>query len=160
MILVKTELGNQVLKDRSVALTPRQRAVFIMIDGRRSVDDILQASQAAGVTQEDIDRLVQTGVAQEADGSLPAYAPTAAAELAPIPEGGLGPRSTLQERFAVAHPLAAELTSGLGLRGFRLNLSVESARTYDDLLAVAAKIKEAVGDEKFEPLRKALKGSS
>jgi hypothetical protein len=44
------------------------------------------------------------------------------------------------------------------LRGFRLNLAVESARDYDDLLALGLKIKEAVGDEKFEPLRKALKG--
>jgi hypothetical protein len=155
MILVKTELGNRVLKDRSVPLTPRQRAAFIMIDGRRSLDDILQASQAAGVTREDMFHLVRSGVAQEA-GKLQSYAPTAAAELGSVRDGPA--RTTLQERFAAAYPIASQLTADLGLRGFRLNMVVESARTYDDLLAVGARIKEAVGDEKFEPLRRALKG--
>jgi hypothetical protein len=44
------------------------------------------------------------------------------------------------------------------LRGFRLNLSVESAGSYQDLLALAPKIREAVGDAKFAELDKALKG--
>jgi hypothetical protein len=37
MILVKTDTGQQVFKDRSVRLTPRQRSAFILFDGRRSV---------------------------------------------------------------------------------------------------------------------------
>ncbi|MDB5897007.1 MAG: hypothetical protein JWP22_1640 [Ramlibacter sp.] len=158
MILVKTQLGHHALKDRSaVALSPRQRAAFIMIDGRRTVDQILSASQAAGVTADDIDRLVQTGVAQEAGADLPAYAPTTAAELAPLADAAQPTRSGNQKRYDAAYPIACQLTAGLGLRGFRLNLSVEGARTYDDLLALGMKIKEAVGDDKFEPLRKALK---
>jgi hypothetical protein len=157
MILVKTELGNQVLKDRSVLpLTPRQRAAFIMIDGRRSVNDILQSSQAAGVTREDIEHLVQTGVAEQTGATLHAYAPTATMDLAAVPDGPS--RTSLQERYAAAYPIASRLTSDLGLRGFRLNLAVEAARTYEELLAVGARIKEAVGEEKFEPLRRALKG--
>jgi hypothetical protein len=158
MILVKTELGHQVLKDRSVVLSPRQRAAFIMVDGRRTVDQILRASQAAGVTAEDIDRLVQTGVAQEAGVELHAYAPTDVAELAPLADLPAPQRTPAQERYAAAYPIATRLTAELGLRGFRLNLAVESARDYDDLLALGLKIKDAVGDEKFEPLRKALKG--
>jgi len=43
MILLKTEIGQQVLKDRSVRLTPRQRSAFILFDGRRSVADVLAA---------------------------------------------------------------------------------------------------------------------
>lgn len=40
MILVKTEAGQQVLKDRSVPLSPRQRTAFILFDGKRSVDEV------------------------------------------------------------------------------------------------------------------------
>ena len=37
-----------------------------------------------------------------------------------------------------------------------LNLAVEGAGNYDDLAALAPKIKEAVGPEKFKPLDDAL----
>jgi hypothetical protein len=50
------------------------------------------------------------------------------------------------------------LTASLGLRGFRLNLSVESASGYDDLLALFPKIQAAVGTEKAARLERALKG--
>ena len=38
---VKTEKGQQVLKDRSVSLTPRQRSAFILCDGKHSVQQLL-----------------------------------------------------------------------------------------------------------------------
>ena len=45
----------------------------------------------------------------------------------------------------------------VGLRGFRLNMAVEGAADYKALLEIAPKIREAVGDEKFMELYKALK---
>ena len=59
MIPVKTLTGQQVLKDRSVPLTPRQRAALIVIDGKRS---IVQVVQSAGVAPEDIGRLLELGL--------------------------------------------------------------------------------------------------
>ena len=44
----------------------------------------------------------------------------------------------------------------LGLRGVRLNLAVEGATSYEDLLALSPKIRDAVGVDKFAPLAKAL----
>ena len=38
MIYAKTETGQQVVKDRSVPLTPRQRSAFILFDGKRTVE--------------------------------------------------------------------------------------------------------------------------
>jgi len=61
-----------------------------------------------------------------------------------------------KERYQAAYPIATELTAGLGLRGFRLNLAVEGAGSFEDLAALAPKIREAVGDAKFERLDKAL----
>ena len=53
MIPTKTPAGLQVLKDRSVALSPRQRTALILIDGKRRIAEVLQA----GATPEDIERL-------------------------------------------------------------------------------------------------------
>ena len=56
MILVKTEAGQQVFKDRSVPLSPRQRTAFILFDGKRSVDEVLAAGN--GIAREEIDQMV------------------------------------------------------------------------------------------------------
>ena len=57
MILEKTSVGQQVMKDRSVPLSHPQRAAFILVDGKRSVDEILRATQMVGVTVDDIAHL-------------------------------------------------------------------------------------------------------
>jgi hypothetical protein len=44
MLIVKTESGHQVMKDRSVVLTPRQRAAFILVDGKRTLAQVLAAT--------------------------------------------------------------------------------------------------------------------
>ena len=148
MIPAKTATGQQVLKDRSVSLTPRQRAAFILIDGKRSLDDVLTATKAAGVTREDIERLFQLGVV--AAGGTQQVTPSANDET---------PRNaTPQERYAAAYPVATKLTAALGLRGVRLNLAVEAASGFDDLRALAPRILDAVGAEKFSELDAALRG--
>ena len=147
MILAKTPAGQQALKDRSLPLSMRQRAALILVDGKRSVENILQSTDAAA---EDIAHLrslqlvdvagaAQTGAAHEA-------------QLAPEPPTD----RSAQERYAAAYPIATRLTAGLGLFGVRLNLAVEAASSYEDLVALAPKILEAVGVEKFKPLHRAL----
>lgn len=64
MVPVKSAAGLQVLKDRSVALSPRQRAAFILVDGKRSVQELL-AHAAGAVSAEDIDRLFELGLVDE-----------------------------------------------------------------------------------------------
>jgi len=59
MIPVKTAAGQQVMRDRSVKLTPRQRAALILIDGRRSLADVLDATRAAGIDRSDLERLFE-----------------------------------------------------------------------------------------------------
>lgn len=163
MILVKTQAGQQVMKDRSVPLSPRQRSAFILFDGKRSVDDVLAAG--TGIAREDIDQMVALGVLAPADGqpvaaapesSKPAPAPTApaAAPIAPVSAAAGSGRST-QQRYKDAYPIATQLTGNLGLMGFRLNLQVEGTTSYEDLLALAPKIRAAVGPEKAAALDRA-----
>jgi hypothetical protein len=174
MILVKTEAGQQMFKDRSVRLTPRQRSAFILFDGRRSVSEVLEAGM--GIARADIDQMVELGLLGQVGGSADAAnAETVAIPLTPAPASARsGDMRALrsqpeisalsvapversnQQRYKDAYPIATQLTGSLGLRGFRLNLSVEGSSSYEDLLALAPKIRAAVGADKAVALDRAL----
>jgi hypothetical protein len=154
MSIVKTETGLQVMKDRSVPLTPRQRSVFILVDGRRSMAELLAASAAMGVSQEDVEHLFALGLITDSS-PKPSAAEQAVAAAHDEVLKEHNSRSPVQ-RYQDAYPIATRLTASLGLRGFRLNLAVEAAGNYEQLLELAPRIREAVGPEKFVPLDKAL----
>lgn len=162
MILVKTEAGHQALKDRSVPLSPRQRSAFILFDGKRSVDDVLAAGM--GIAREDIDQMVALGVLEPVGGKTaspmvgeaPAEPSRPAAQAAAPPPAPPASGRSKQQRYKDAYPIATQLTGSLGLMGFRLNLQVEGTTSYDDLVALAPKIRAAVGAEKAAALDKAL----
>lgn len=155
MTIVKTEAGQQVMKDRSVPLTPRQRSAFILFDGKRGIEEVLAATATTGVTRADIEHLLHLGLLADTQRTQPMEAAGAAQEPA---ADAVEPARSAQERYAAAYPLAIKLTSSLGLRGFRLNLAVEAATSFDELLAVAPKIRDAVGAERYQPLGEVLGG--
>jgi len=142
------------MKDRSVPLTPRQRSAFILFDGKRTLDQVLAATAVTGVTREDIDKLIELGLLTDAAPQETAGEVAAAQAQAAAVEHHK--HRTPQERYAEAYPIATRLTASLGLRGFRLNLAVEAAGSYEQLLEVAPRIREAVGPEKYAPLDNAL----
>jgi len=84
MILVKTSAGQQVLKDRSTDLTQRQRAALIVMDGRRTLAEVMQSSGAA---PDDVTRLFELGLVVDVAVS---HAPTEPAPLMPGRARALG----------------------------------------------------------------------
>ena len=168
MIYAKTESGKNALQDKSLGLTPKQRSAFIMFDGKRSVEEVLKLTFALGVTGDDLNRLVALGLLMPLDEgvalrpliqnvSTPALAESGAApEPAPAQPSGAAATTSDQAQYAKAYPIAVRLTSNLGLRGFRLNLAVESSRDLEALKDLGPKIKDAVGLEKFKELEDAL----
>jgi hypothetical protein len=147
MRLAKTEAGMRVLKDRSVTLSPRQRAAFILCDAKHSREHIVAATRSVGVTDEDIQHLLATGLIAEVPDAQEDQARRAAEALR---------ARTPQQRYAEAYPIATRLTASLGLKGFRLNLAVEHALDYPQLCEVAPRIKEAIGAQAYAPLETAL----
>lgn len=171
MVLVKTQAGQEALKDRRGSLSSRQRSAFILFDGKRSMGEVLAATAAMGITQDDVQAMIAQGLLAPLSGQpLPVFANAAASPASASADAAEAPGTDLgtiaspvegsgrspKERYQAAYPIATELTAGLGLRGFRLNLAVEGAGSFDDLAALAPKIREAVGDEKFERLDHAL----
>lgn len=145
MKYAKTEAGQQAFKQRSPLLSARQRSLFILFDGAKTLEQVLAATAGIGVTPADADHLL-------AQGFLAAAVPAAAAPAA----DGLAAR-TPQQRYTDAYPVATRLTASLGLRGFRLNLAVEAAQGHEDLLALLPRIQEALGPQACLELERALK---
>jgi hypothetical protein len=144
MTYLKTEEGQAAFKERSALMSTRQRSLFLLVDGVKSADQILTLTKALSITQLDIDHLVELGFIKNKVGPISVAANSA---------GLLTP----QERFAKAWPMATQLTAGLGLRGFRLNLAIEAAAGFDDLLTLLPKIQAAVGAEKCAALEQVLR---
>lgn len=159
MVLVKTQAGQDAMKDRHGGLSSRQRSAFILFDGKRTMGEVLAATAAMGITQEDVQTMIAQGLLASADGGpVPSAPETPAAPAAAAEPAASETARPSQQRYKDAYPVATAMTAALGLRGFRLNLAVESASSFEDLAALAPKIKEAVGEAKYEPLRKALFG--
>jgi len=161
MIFVKTDFGQQSLRVRHGTLSPRQRSAFILFDGKRTLQQVLDATAAMGITEADVQLMVDAGLLAHANPSLHTASPRVAVppQVAPAPKGsgsGSGSNRTPGERYQEAYVIAAELTAGLGLRGFRLHLAVERATGYEPLAELAPKIREAVGEAQYQPLERAL----
>jgi hypothetical protein len=145
MTLAKTDAGVRVLKNRQGGLTPRQRAALILFDGQRSLEDVLAATSAGGVTRADIERLLQMGLVAEQPPELR------------FPDSGL-PGTAERERYLQAYEFATELTAGLDGKWANLNLAVEAADSLEALQELAPRIRQAVGPTQFARLEALLRG--
>jgi hypothetical protein len=156
MKYVKTESGQQAFKARSPLFSSRQRTAFIMFDGNKSTEQVIAGAAGLGLTQEDVDHMVGHGFLAPAAGEaqLAQVKAEQAAAKEVVTNSFLA--HSAQDRYKEAKPLATKLTAGLGLRGFRLNLAVESAGGFDELLALLPKIKDAVGANACAELERAL----
>jgi hypothetical protein len=170
MLYKKTPLGQEAMKTRGIAATQAQRAALIMVDGQKTDVEILAAMSGIGLTEADIAKLVELGCIEPVDGeSRAAVLLPKTAAISAQASGGVASAVTAspalnplanesdQALYQRAYPIATKLTSGLGLRGFRLNLSLESAGNYSDLVKLAPKIQDAVGDAKYAELKSALR---
>ncbi|HMN22736.1 MAG TPA: hypothetical protein PKA16_15270 [Ottowia sp.] len=158
MRYLKTALGLNALKERSGALSQRQRSAFILFDGTRTSAEVLQATANLGITQADLEHMVALGFLAPANGagSAPAAAGPAVSQNTPPASAATPPAG--DDAFFQAYRIATELASGLGLGGLLLNLAVESAQDSAQLRALLPRLRKALGAEKCLPLEQALHG--
>ena len=165
MILLKTAAGQQAFKERHGALSLRQRSAFLLFDGKRTLDQVLAATHSVGIGWDDVRSMIEAGLLELADKtsghrSAKVPAPVDRVEAHEVAEevavGVVGSERSASERYQAGYLIATELTAALGLRGFRLHLAVEGATGLDSLVALAPKIREAVGADKYARLEQAL----
>ena len=98
---VKTELGADELRGRSRTLGQRLRTVLLLVDGRRSLRDVLNLAQQAGAQTSHFEELLQMGMVKMPDipAGREASAPERRARNSGFTSGG-------QSKWASVAPLA------------------------------------------------------
>jgi hypothetical protein len=168
MAYTKTETGLHAFNTRSGQIASRLRPAFILFDGVKTNEEVLSVAGKLGITESDINYLVQQGFLADSSGSEVRRAETEptnsqsaiqpfAAQASPAQNPQASNR-TPQERYRDAKPLATMVTAGLGFKGFRLNMAIEGASGYEELLALFPKIQAAAGPRACMALEWALKG--
>ena len=156
MHLIKTAEGQQAFKERHADLGQRLRSAFLLFDGNRSLLQVLEATSAMGISKDDILALVSRGwLAEKTGAAVPAAAPVSELQPPALAPAEVDEKS-IAGRYQKAYPMAVSITGGLGLKGFRLNLAVEAAMGYEQLMELAPRIRSAAGDKAYAPLHKAL----
>ena len=75
--------------------------------------------------------------------AAPAVTAATASPAQPAGDASAPSEPSLAVRYRNAYPLAVAITANMGLKGFRLNLAVEAAMGYDQLVALAPRLREA-----------------
>lgn len=129
----KSAKGSEAIATRQHgALTPKLRSMLILIDGKRSFDELVRLSGMVGDTEQLLGPLLEQGLIEP--GAVVAPAPTSAP--APLAAASGKQAGTLAEaqRFVVRR-----LTDILGPNAEELCLRIESTRNAHDLHVAVAR---------------------
>ena len=158
MIYIKTELGRRALKERSEAMPRKYHFPFMMCDSVRDHADILTAEARTGFSFSDIEQMIQLGFIAP----LPPKAVAARLDSVTTPVVAVQTMPTQAQAnvFFEASKIATALSANLGLRGFRLNLAVQTASNLADLDALLPQLEKALSSQAVKPLADLLKSAS
>lgn len=131
----KSAKGAEAIATRQHGLTPKLRSVLILIDGRRSFDELMKLSTAMGDTELLLEQLLAQGFI-EPGATVPVAAAPVSSAPAPLAAATGQRAATLTEaqRFAVRR-----LTDIMGPNAEELCLRIEAARNIHDLQVAVAK---------------------
>jgi hypothetical protein len=120
LIYRKTQKGAEAIATRQHGLSPRQRSVLIMVDGKRSVDELARLGASQGDGAQVLDDLLATGCIEATAGAAAVAAPSVQPSVAPF-------NLAEAQRFA-----SRRLTDILGPTSESLCLRIEAARNVQD----------------------------
>jgi len=146
-IFQKSAKGSQAISTRDHALSPRQRSLLIMVDGKKTLEQLIKLGATTGTpAQELLQQLHEQGYI-EPSGAAVAAAPASSAGSAPSAGPGAGVPLKEAQRYAVRR-----LTDLLGPTGEDLCMRIESTRNTQDFMQVLKRAESVVrnvkGDEK------------
>jgi len=85
VVLAKTQDGLNELSKRTRGLSQRHRTLLLLVDGRRSLDQVLSMAEAAGVQPSVFDELVELGLVAQQTAEPVESAPQAIAQHIDLP---------------------------------------------------------------------------
>jgi hypothetical protein len=144
LIYRKTQKGAEAIATRQHGLSPRQRSVLIMVDGKRSVDDLSRLGASQGEGTQVLDDLLAAGCIEATAGAAAIAAPAVQPTAAPF-------NLAETQRFA-----SRRLTDIMGPTAESLCLRIEAARNAQDFqtamtraLAIVREFRGAAASDAF-----------
>lgn len=138
-IYQKSAKGSQAIAARDQALPQKLRSLLILVDGKRTADELAKLAGALGDTGQLLGLLQQHGYIEEVANTAPAPLTTSA----PAPLAAARRVATLQEaqRFAVRR-----LTDIMGPTGETLCLRIEATRNAQDFMQAVRTAEKVLRD--------------
>jgi hypothetical protein len=143
---IKTEKGQEEIRNRTYRLQPRLRSLLVLVDGTRPAGELVQAANGFGGGPEFLESLLKEGFIAEAlngkhapamrPGPAPAAAPRHAAPAAPLPRPATAPEPAEHPDRVYAAKAAMrryiKVAAGM-LEARALNKLVDEVRTAADV---------------------------
>jgi len=134
VIYHKSAKGAEAIATRQHGLSQKLRSMLIMIDGKRSVDDLLRISPMLGDTEQLLGQLLDQGFIEPFAVAAPAPAATSAPAPLAAATGKQSGSLIEAQRFVVRR-----LTDILGPNAEELCLRIEAARNLHDFQTAVAR---------------------
>lgn len=142
-VLRKTEAGVSAIKLRDRALTPRSRMLLIVVDGSKSVAELIKPMPDPDEARQLLADLLGAGFVEALDLPKPAPAPAAA----PLKAAPAGPDDTLKPMIRRAARLLEDL---LGPDAESLCLQIERCTSHSQFTAKIIEISRIVAAMRSE----------
>jgi len=127
----KTAKGRDEIATRKYQLAPRLRSLLVLIDGRRTEEELLRNVAGLGLTSAALDELLEEGlIVLSTSYATMAVAPVADLAPAAPPPVAVSQASQFQALYEFYNKT---IKSTIGLRGFTLQLKVEKASSVEEL---------------------------
>lgn len=155
-VYMKTADGQNEVATRARQLPARQRQLLIMVDGKRSVGEMLAHNPAAAEAQVSLAALAEAGLIA----LVPK--PAAAAPAAPAPAPAPAQPELRGDLVAIKRFISSALHDMLGPDADLFTPKIETATTIQGVLAHAEKLREVLrgtaGNKKAEQFWEKLNG--
>lgn len=157
-IFDKTTKGRAEISTRQFQLPAKIRTLLVMIDGKRPLAELFKQTQGLGLSQENIDYLLDEGFIAEVAEASNIPEPVATPVVPSLPLASSAPSASTTppvqqmdevKRLQALHNFFnSTIKSTLGLRGFALQLKTERAATLQEFADLRRPYVEAVNKAK------------
>jgi len=130
----KTAKGRDEIATRKYQLAPRLRSLLVLIDGRRTEEELLRNVAGLGLTINALNELLEEGliVLSTSYATMAVAQPVADPDPAPVAPAPVAVSQASQFQ-ALYEFYNKTIKSTIGLRGFTLQLKVEKASSVEEL---------------------------
>lgn len=138
-VYAKTDAGRDEIETRARKLPPALRSTLLVVDGRRTIAQLLGLASGLHAPPDALAQLAELGL-------IAPLAQTASAGASSLPQSDTG------DRYRLLSGLMSEaVRQHLGLRGYFLQLKIERCADTDELSALLPELTAAIAKAKGVP---------